>query len=156
MSEQKEPGRGRREVRDSSREPEHGNSSDPRVRWPDNDWQRTEQPRGEWPHSRASGRPGAGRPRDEEPPEPSKFGDEHAAGASMEAYARSDDSIREEVRAELDADEQCDSSDIAIEVRGGVVVLEGRVSTRPMKRRAAEIANAARDVKTVDNRLQVS
>lgn len=148
-------GETRDEVRDTSEEPEAGDFSDPRVRWPDDEWQKTEQPAGEWPPSRARGRPAAGQAGDEELPDVSGFGDGSAAGSRMEAWTRTDEDIRAEVRADLDADEQCDASAIAVEVRDGAVVLEGRVASRPMKRRAAEIANAARDVRTVDNRLQV-
>ena len=68
-------GETRDEVRDTSEEPEAGDFSDPRVRWPDDEWQTTEQPAGEWPPSRARGRPAAGQAGDEELPDVSGFGD---------------------------------------------------------------------------------
>ena len=150
------------ESRNTREDARAGDFSDPRVRWPEDEWDRTEQPDPDTPHSRAGGRrsattaPGMHQPGTEEGETPGLPGSGgSAAGSKMDAYTSTDESIRDEVRAALDADESCDARSIEVEVRDGAVVLEGRVPTRPMKRRAAEIANAAGDVRTVDNRLQV-
>ena len=138
-------------------EPGSGAYSDPRIRWPDQEWRRTEQPAGDWPHSRATGHePVAGQESAELPDLPAfdREGDGLGAGGP-EARNDSDERIRKEISEDLNADPDCDTTKIAVEVRDGIVVLKGRVPTRPMKHRAAEIANAARDVRSVDNRLQV-
>ena len=139
------------------KEPEAGDYSDPRIRWPDPKWRETERPAGEWPDSRATGQDPADGSDSAEPPEPLSVDriDQESERDRADARNGSDDRIRKEITEDLNADPECDTTKIAVEVRDGTVVLEGRVPTRPMKHRAAEIANAARDVRTVDNRLQV-
>lgn len=133
-----------------------GNYSDPRVRWPDRSWSRTEQPAGEWPHSRATGQEPVSGTGFTEPPDIPAFGqDGGGEGSGLDANNGADERIRKEISEDLNADPECDTTKITVAVRDGAVVLEGRVPTRPMKHRATEIANAARDVRSVDNRLQV-
>jgi hypothetical protein len=232
-SEYYEPGYAARrqgESRDTRDEPESGNFSDTRSRWPRDDRYRSEPRSQNWPHSRTGGRvseygyfgdesEGYGgrhqggsrygfgsRPQrgyqsgygaqqqgssqfgylggSEEPGESryssqydyrreggSRFGsgqeeggtghgnrrfDEDYSGRGPRNYSRSDERIKEDICDELSSDPQCNAEDIEIEVKDGMVTLSGTVPSRKMKHRAEDIADAARGVNDVDNRIRVT
>ncbi|HLU07300.1 MAG TPA: BON domain-containing protein [Woeseiaceae bacterium] len=236
-SEYYEPGYAARrqgQSRDTWEEPETGNFSDTRSRWPRDDRYRSEPRSQNWPHSRTGGRVseygyfgdeseghggrhqggsryGLGsRPQrgyqsgygaqqqgssqfgylggSEEPGESryssrydyrqqggqqsgsqSGYGqpeggpghgnrrfDEDYSGRGPRNYSRSDERIKEDICDELSSDRQCNAEDIEIEVKDGMVTLSGTVPSRKMKHRAEDIADAARGVKDVDNRIRVT
>ena len=233
-SEHYEPGYAARRQggsRDTWDDPETGNFSDTRSRWPRDDRYRSEPRSQNWPHSRTGGRvseygyfgdetegygggrqqggsrhgygsrpergyqPGYGAQQQgssqfgylggaEEPGEAryssqsdyrregssrSGYGqpeggpghgnrrfDEDYSGRGPRNYSRSDERIKEDICDELSSDRQCDAEDIDIEVKDGMVTLSGTVPSRKMKHRAEDIADAARGVKDVDNRIRVT
>lgn len=77
-------------------------------------------------------------------------------GRGPRNYSRSDERIKEDICDELSSDSECDAEDIEIEVKEGMVSLSGSVPSRKMKHRAEDIADAARGVKDVDNRIRVT
>jgi len=70
-------------------------------------------------------------------------------------YQRSDERIREDLAERLIFRQEIDSTDVSIEVRSGVVMLEGSVPARWMKHRIEDIAAATRGVHDVQNRIRV-
>jgi hypothetical protein len=76
-------------------------------------------------------------------------------GRGPKQYARSDQRIKEDICDELSDDHFCDAREIEIEVTEGKVTLSGSVPSRHMKHRAEDIADRARGVKDVDNRIRV-
>jgi osmotically-inducible protein OsmY len=215
--------------RDTWEEPESGNFSDARTRWPRDDRYRSEPRSQNWPHSRTGGRVseygyfgdesegyggrqhsgsryGGSRPQrgyqsgygaeqqgssqfgylggSEEPGESrwssqhdyrqqggSQFGygqreggaghgdrrfDEDYSGRGPKNYSRSDERIKEDICDELSSDPGCNAEEIEIEVKDGMVTLSGTVPSRKMKHRAEDIADGARGVKDVDNRIRVT
>lgn len=77
-------------------------------------------------------------------------------GRGPRNYSRSDERIKEDICDELSSDAECDAGDIEVEVKEGVVSLSGTVPSRKMKHRAEDIADTARGVKDVDNRIRVT
>ena len=192
-SEYYEPGyaaRSQGQSRDTSEEPETGNYSDTRSRWPRDDRYRSEPRSQNWPHSRTGGRvseygyfgdeseeyggrhQGGSRYGSGSRPQrgyQSGYGqeeggighgdrrfDEDYSGRGPRNYSRSDERIKEDICDELSSDPQCNAEDIEIEVKDGMVTLSGTVPSRKMKHRAEDIADAARGVKDVDNRIRVT
>lgn len=82
--------------------------------------------------------------------------DEDYSGRGPRNYSRSDERIKEDICDELSSDPGCNAEDIEIEVKDGMVTLSGTVPSRKMKHRAEDIADAARGVKDVDNRIRVT
>lgn len=76
-------------------------------------------------------------------------------GKGPRQYARSDQRIKEDICDELSDDRFCDARDIDVEVTEGKVTLSGSVTSRHMKHRAEDIADSARGVKDIDNRIRV-
>lgn len=83
------------------------------------------------------------------------FGEDYS-GRGPKNYSRSDERVKEDICDELSSDPECDAEDIEIEVKDGMVSLSGTVPSRKMKHRAEDIADAARGVKDVDNRIRVT
>lgn len=75
-------------------------------------------------------------------------------GTAPRNYRRSDARIREDVCERLWDDPQIDVGDVSVEVREGVVTLEGTISDRRMKHRAEDIAAATAGVQDVHNRIR--
>jgi len=76
--------------------------------------------------------------------------------AVMGAGAHVDDGkISTQVKAGLSADKDISASHVDVDTKEGVVTLKGSVPTAAAKSRAAEIARNVKDVKSVDNQLQV-
>ena len=71
-------------------------------------------------------------------------------------YQRSDERIREDICERLWDEPQIDASDVSVEVKDAVVLLEGTVPHRPMKYIIEEIAADASCVKDVENRIRVA
>ncbi|HEX5764194.1 MAG TPA: BON domain-containing protein [Woeseiaceae bacterium] len=231
-SEYYEPGYAARrqgQSRDTWDEPETGNFSDTRSRWPRDDRYRSEPRSQNWPHSRTGGRvseygyfgdqsegyggrhQGGSRYGFGSRPQrgyqsgygaqqqgSSQFGylggsgepgesryssqydyrreggsggygqqeggtghgnhrfDEDYSGRGPRNYSRSDERVKEDICDELSSDPRCNAEDIEIEVKDGMVTLSGTVPSRKMKHRAEDIADAARGVKDVDNRIRVT
>ena len=82
--------------------------------------------------------------------------DEDYTGRGPRNYSRSDERIKEDICDELSSDPECDAGDVEIEVKEGMVTLSGTVPSRKMKHRAEDIADEARGVKDVDNRIRVT
>ena len=80
-----------------------------------------------------------------------------AAGAGALAGAKVDDAqITSRVSASLMGDRELSSVRIDVDTRDGVVTLSGPVPSSSVKARANEIAQAVKDVKSVNNQLTVS
>jgi osmotically-inducible protein OsmY len=76
-------------------------------------------------------------------------------GKGPKGYARTDERIREEISERLSDDLHIDASDITVEVKDGVVTLEGTVQDRTLKHRVEDIADSSSGVKDVHNSLRV-
>lgn len=76
-------------------------------------------------------------------------------GRGPRNYRRSDDRIREDVCERLTDDPHIDAADIEVAVRDGEVTLAGTVMSRPMKRRADDIAESVVGVANVQNGLRI-
>jgi hyperosmotically inducible protein len=84
-----------------------------------------------------------------------------AAGAAKDATgttgrAMSDGWIKSKIAAQIVTEDALDNSDIDVDVKHGVVSLEGAVRTAAAKDRAAAIAKATDGVTSVKNNLKVS
>ncbi len=76
--------------------------------------------------------------------------------AVMGAGARIDDAqITTQVKTGLSTDKDLSAGQIDVDTKDGVVTLKGMAPTAAAKARAAEIARNVKDVKSVDNQLQV-
>jgi hypothetical protein len=203
-----EPGyaaRRERQTRDTWSQPESGEFSESRTRWPRDDRYRTEPRSQNWPHSRGgrvseygyfdeeSGPSGSGgrqqgssrfgygsRPQSTGyrgqqgeygyggeqqsgygfgQPSGMEYGSrgfgEDYSGRGPKNYSRSDERIKEDICDELSSDPECDAENVEIEVKDGMVTLSGEVPSRKMKHRAEDIADQARGVKDVENRIRV-
>jgi osmotically-inducible protein OsmY len=84
-----------------------------------------------------------------------RFGEDYS-GRGPKNYSRSDERIREDICDELSSDPECNAENVEIEVKDGVVTLSGEVPSRRMKHRAEDIADQARGVKDVENRIRVT
>jgi len=76
-------------------------------------------------------------------------------GKGPKGYTRSDERIREEI-CELLSEGHLDASNIEVAVKDGQVTLSGTVTTRRVKRLAEEIAESARGVKDIENKLKLA
>jgi len=70
-------------------------------------------------------------------------------------YQRSDERIREDVCERLWHEPHVDVSEVTVEVKAGVVTLEGTVPYRQMKHSIEDIAASCRGVVDVENRIRV-
>lgn len=77
-------------------------------------------------------------------------------GNSPKGYERSDERIREDVCEHLTHDPRIDAGDITVNVKAGIVTLEGSVTDRGQKYRVEDIADDVSGVKDVQNRLSVA
>ena len=66
-----------------------------------------------------------------------------------------DGAIATEIERRLAADKQVNAQNVDIDVRGGVVVLKGRVPDEDTKSRADHVADGVPGVKEVQNKLLV-
>jgi len=71
-------------------------------------------------------------------------------------YERSDERIREDVCERLWRDERLDVGDVSVDVKDGVVTLEGQVTDRRMKHAIEDIAAHCGGVQDVENRIRVN
>jgi hypothetical protein len=115
---------------------------------PERDWQ--EQPRGSVQFGEYGGQQQGGMEHGNR-----RFGEDYS-GLGPRNYLRSDERIKEDICDELSADPECNAEDVEIEVKEGVVNLSGTMPSRKMKHRAEDIADAARGVKDIDNRIRVT
>ena len=76
-------------------------------------------------------------------------------GRGPKGYQRSDERIREDVSDRLTDDYYLDASDVEVQVSGAEVILTGTVNSRNEKRRAEDLAESAKGVKNVENRIRV-
>jgi len=97
---------------------------------------------------RSGGGRNAGRSR--EAPAPRGF-----RGRGPRNYVRSDERIREDLCEVLTEDDDIDASDISVEVRDGVVFLQGTVEERWVRHQVEDMAEACSGVRDVRNDLQV-
>lgn len=77
-------------------------------------------------------------------------------GKSPKGYSRSDERIKEEVCEALMRQGDIDPSDIQVEVKDGVVILEGSVSSRQDKYRLEHAIENVLSVQDIDNNLRLS
>lgn len=83
------------------------------------------------------------------------FGMQSHRGKGPRGYTRSDERIREDVCERLSEHHYIDASAIAVEVKDGVVTLEGSVDDRWQKYQAEDLIDATSGVKDINNRLTV-
>jgi osmotically-inducible protein OsmY len=77
-------------------------------------------------------------------------------GRAPKGYSRSDERIKEDICERLSHDSQIDASEVSVEVKDGVVTLEGTITDRNQKHRIEDLADSCSGVKDVTNRLTVS
>ena len=76
-------------------------------------------------------------------------------GKGPQGYQRSDERVYEDVCDRLTENGHLDASNIRVQIEKGEVTLEGTVMDRRSKRLAEEIAESARGVRDIHNRLRV-
>lgn len=76
-------------------------------------------------------------------------------GRGPKNYSRSDDRITEDINERLMDADDIDASEISVQVKDGVVTLEGSVEQRWMKHRIEDVAEGCSGVKDVENRIRV-
>ena len=76
-------------------------------------------------------------------------------GIGPKGYARSDARITEDVCEHLMHDDDVDAREVSVQVRDGVVTLEGHVAQRWIKHRIEDIAERCAGVHDVENRIRV-
>ncbi len=77
-------------------------------------------------------------------------------GKGPKGYKRSDERIREEVCDTLFRDYHVDASEIEVEVKDGIVTLNGSVDSRSTKRSAEEAIEHLAGVTDVHNRIRIA
>lgn len=77
-------------------------------------------------------------------------------GKGPKGYRRSDERIKDEVCERLADDWMVNPSDVSVEVRDGVVTLEGSAQSRQMKHRIEDIADSVSGVEDIQNRIGIS
>lgn len=77
-------------------------------------------------------------------------------GRGPKGYQRTDQRIQEDVCERLSEDPHIDVSEVTVNVKDGVVTLEGSVDNRSSKHRIEDIADGCSGVKDVQNRLSVT
>jgi hypothetical protein len=84
------------------------------------------------------------------------------AGAGFRArrgpkgYERSDERLREDICERLMWSDDIDASEVSVEVRAGVVMLDGAVPERSMKHAIEDVVDACLGVKDIENRIRVT
>ena len=76
-------------------------------------------------------------------------------GKGPKGYTRTDERIREDICECLSDDPHINASEISVEVRNGIVTLDGSVDDRNQKHRIEDIADSVSGVKDVHNGLRV-
>lgn len=76
-------------------------------------------------------------------------------GAGPRGYRRSDVLIKEDICDGLYQDPQVDASDISVDVKDGVVTLEGTVENRPIKHRIEDLVANCFGVEFIHNNIRV-
>lgn len=76
-------------------------------------------------------------------------------GVGPKGYVRSDTRIAEDVSEHLMHDDAIDAREISVQVRDGVVTLEGQVSRRAIKHRVEDVVERCAGVRDIENRLRV-
>ena len=79
-----------------------------------------------------------------------------ARGRAPKNYRRSDQRIREDICDRLTMHDRIDSSDVSVEVRDGIVILEGTVPERRMRYMIEDLAAECLGANDVDNRIRVA
>lgn len=72
------------------------------------------------------------------------------------AYRRTDERVRDDVCERLSHSNAVDPTDVTVEVRDGVVTLEGTVPRRAMRYALEDIAARCMGVIDIDNRVRVA
>lgn len=83
-------------------------------------------------------------------------GQTHHRGRGPKGYQRTDQRIQEDVCERLSEETHMDVTEVTVNVKDGVVSLEGSVDSRSVKHRIEDIADSCSGVKDVQNRLSVS
>ena len=76
-------------------------------------------------------------------------------GRGPKGYSRSDERVKEDICERLSQDPRIDASEISVECRGGVVMLEGTVEDRATKHRVEDLVDACSGVKDIQNHLGI-
>lgn len=76
-------------------------------------------------------------------------------GKGPKGYIRSDERIQEDLNERLFHDDEIDASEVEINVKDGVVTLNGTIEERRLKYRIEDLAESCSGVKDVTNNLRV-
>lgn len=76
-------------------------------------------------------------------------------GVGPKGYTRSDTRINEDVCERLTHDDAIDARGISVQVRDGVVTLDGHVQQRSIKHRVEDLVERCAGVRDIENRLRV-
>lgn len=77
-------------------------------------------------------------------------------GKGPRNYRRSDERIQEDIHDRLARDWSLDTSDIEVNVKEGVVHLEGSVKERSVKYRIEDITESIAGVKDIENKIRIA
>lgn len=75
--------------------------------------------------------------------------------AALAQQAVSDDHIYDQVRLRLSANPDVNGGALTVDVKGGAVVLSGKVKNQKAKQKAEKLAKKVKGVKSVDNKLEI-
>ena len=70
-------------------------------------------------------------------------------------YERSDERLKEDICERMYTSTECDTSEVSVDVKSGVVTLEGTVEDRRSKYMLEEMVDNVPGVKDVENRLRI-
>jgi hypothetical protein len=70
-------------------------------------------------------------------------------------YERSDERLKEDICERMYTSTECDTSEVSVDVKSGVVTFEGTVEDRRSKYMLEEMVDNVPGVKDVDNRLRI-
>ena len=76
--------------------------------------------------------------------------------ASGDPVVRSDEQLREDICDQLRRNDDIDASEVSVEVKSGIVVIEGAVPERKMKHLIEDVVGACLGVKAIENNIRVT
>jgi hypothetical protein len=84
-----------------------------------------------------------------------RFGQRSSMRRGPKGYERSDERLKEDICERMYTSTECDTSEVSVDVKSGVVTLEGTVEDRRSKFMLEEMVDNVPGVKDVENRLRI-